>query len=77
MVHNIYCFRKYLKVEIDRHRPSLGTCLGAFASTFPVAFLEPHLNKHNQFSLVNRIADHSLEAQGKDFIISCFIINNF
>lgn len=38
-------------------------CLGAFSSTFPVAFLEPHLNKHNQFSLLNRIADHSLEAQ--------------
>lgn len=42
---------------------SLGSCLGAFSSTFPVAFLEPHLNKHNQFSLLNRIADHSLEAQ--------------
>lgn len=38
-------------------------CMGAFSSTFPVAFLEPHLNKHNQFSLLNRIADHSLEAQ--------------
>lgn len=56
--------RKYLKTEIDRHRPALGNCLGAFSSTFPVAFLEPHLNKHNQFSLLNRIADHSLEAQG-------------
>ncbi|XP_072162212.1 ryanodine receptor isoform X2 [Bemisia tabaci] len=55
--------RKYLKTEIERHRPALGTCLGAFSSTFPVAFLEPHLNKHNQFSLLNRIADHSLEAQ--------------
>ncbi|KAL0274262.1 UNVERIFIED_CONTAM: hypothetical protein PYX00_006731 [Menopon gallinae] len=55
--------RKYLKTEIDRHRPALGNCLGAFSSTFPVAFLEPHLNKHNQFSLLNRIADHSLEAQ--------------
>nr|CAD7424343.1 unnamed protein product [Timema monikensis] len=55
--------RKYLKTEIDRHRPALGSCLGAFSSTFPVAFLEPHLNKHNQFSLLNRIADHSLEAQ--------------
>lgn len=57
--------RKYLKTEIERHRPAIGSCLGAFSSTFPVAFLEPHLNKHNQFSLVNRIADHSLEAQGK------------
>lgn len=59
-----YLFRKYLKTEIERHRPALGSCLGAFSSTFPVAFLEPHLNKHNQFSLLNRIADHSLEAQG-------------
>lgn len=42
---------------------ALGSCLGAFSSTFPVAFLEPHLNKHNPFSLLNRIADHSLEAQ--------------
>lgn len=40
--------------------------MGAFSSTFPVAFLEPHLNKHNQCSLLNRIADHSLEAQGKN-----------
>lgn len=55
--------RKYLKTEIERNKPSLGTCLGAYSSTFPVAFLEPHLNKHNQFSLLNRIADHSLEAQ--------------
>ncbi|XP_026324427.1 ryanodine receptor [Hyposmocoma kahamanoa] len=55
--------RKYLKTEIERHKPALGSCLGAFSSTFPVAFLEPHLNKHNQFSLLNRIADHSLEAQ--------------
>ncbi|XP_063236802.1 ryanodine receptor isoform X2 [Bacillus rossius redtenbacheri] len=55
--------RKFLKTELEKHRPALGSCLGAFSSTFPVAFLEPHLNKHNQFSLVNRIADHSLEAQ--------------
>lgn len=55
--------RKYLKTQIERNRPSLGSCLGAFSSTFPVAFLEPHLNKHNPFSLLNRIADHSLEAQ--------------
>lgn len=56
--------RKYLKTEFERHKPSLGSCLGAFSSCFPVAFLEPHLNKHNQYSLLNRIADHSLEAQG-------------
>lgn len=55
--------RKYLKTEIERNKPNLGSCLGAFASCFPVAFLEPHLNKHNPYSLMNRIADHSLEAQ--------------
>lgn len=59
-----FVFRKYLRTEIDRHRPALGNCLGAFCSTFPVAFFEPHLNKHNPYSLLNRIADHSLEAQG-------------
>lgn len=55
--------RKYLKTEIERHKPALGSCLGAFSSCFPVAFLEPHANKHNPFSLLNRIADTSLEAQ--------------
>ncbi|XP_023317849.1 ryanodine receptor isoform X1 [Trichogramma pretiosum] len=55
--------RKYLKTEIERNKPNLGSCLGAFASCFPVAFLEPQLNKHNPYSLANRIADHSLEAQ--------------
>ncbi|KAE9543520.1 hypothetical protein AGLY_002320 [Aphis glycines] len=55
--------RKYLKVQLERHRPAFGSCLGAFSSTFPVAFLEPHLNKHNQYSLLNRFADSSLEAQ--------------
>nr|CAI5848298.1 unnamed protein product [Callosobruchus analis] len=55
--------RKYLKTEMEKYRPALGSCMGAFSSTFPVAFLEPHLNKNNPFSLLNRIADHSLEAQ--------------
>lgn len=55
--------RKYLRTEFERHKPALGSCLGAFSSCFPVAYLEPHSNKHNQYSLLNRIADHSLEAQ--------------
>jgi ryanodine receptor 2 len=63
-------FSKYLKTEIERHRPAIGSCLGAFSSTFPIAYLEPHLNKHNPFSLLNRIAEHSLEAQGTSFIFS-------
>ncbi|XP_076313816.1 ryanodine receptor-like isoform X3 [Tachypleus tridentatus] len=55
--------RKFVKTEIDRHRPAIGNCLGAMASTFPVAFMEPHLNKHNKYSIHGRLQEHSLEAQ--------------
>ena len=57
--------RKFIKIALDRNRPAIGTCLGAFAATFPVAFLEPPMNKQNPFSIHNRIADQSLEAQGQ------------
>ncbi|XP_035704010.1 ryanodine receptor isoform X5 [Folsomia candida] len=55
--------RKYMKIEIERYRPTIGSCLGAFASTFPIAFLEPSLNKNNPHSLVNKMQDQSLQAQ--------------
>lgn len=57
--------KTFIKKEIDRHRPAIGSCLGAFAATFPVAFLEPMMNKNNPWSIHNRIADQSLEAQGQ------------
>ena len=57
--------RKFIKAELDRHRPSLGTCLGAFAACFPVAFLEPDLNQYNQYSIHGRLQERSLEAQGE------------
>ena len=51
-----------------RHRPALGECVGFFASCFPVAFLEPDLNKYNKYSILfgleGKISEHSLEAQG-------------
>ena len=55
-----------------RHRPALGECVASFASTFPVAFLEPDLNKYNKNSILfgiedDRIAAHSLEAKGRIF----------
>ena len=56
--------QKFVKIAFDRNRPAIGNCLGAFTATFPVAFLEPLMNKNNQFSIHNRIADQSLEAQG-------------
>lgn len=61
--------RKFVKVEIDRHRPAIGSCLGAFASTFPVAFLEPHLNNHNPFCIHGKLQEHSLEAQGNQTLL--------
>jgi len=53
-----------------RHRSALGECVGSFASTFPVAFLEPQFNKFNRNSILfgiaeDDIATHSLEAKGK------------
>nr|XP_018669433.1 ryanodine receptor 3 [Ciona intestinalis] len=38
---------------IDRHRSQVGECLAAFASAFPVPFLEPRLNKFNSCSIYN------------------------
>ena len=52
----------------------MGECVASFASTFPVAFLEPQLNKYNKNSILfgieeDRIANHSLEAKGKDMCL--------
>ena len=60
-----------------RHRPALGECVASFASTFPVAFLEPAMNKFNKNSILfgieeDMIATHSLEAKGTcDIIAHC------
>lgn len=54
--------RQFIKYELDRHRAAIGNCLAAFASTFPVAFLEPHLNKHNKYCIHGKSEEHSLEA---------------
>ncbi|TSL04189.1 Ryanodine receptor 2 [Bagarius yarrelli] len=40
-------------IYVERQRPALGECLAAFSGAFPVAFLEPHLNKYNSFSIYN------------------------
>ncbi|ERL88665.1 hypothetical protein D910_06049 [Dendroctonus ponderosae] len=50
--------RKYLKNEMEKYKPALGSCLGAFSSTFPVAFLEPHMNKNNQSHVSMVTSDH-------------------
>lgn len=55
--------RKFLVTEMEKHRPLFGRLLGAFSSTFPVAFLEPSLNKYNPLSIHGTLDEHSLEAQ--------------
>ncbi|CAN7995814.1 unnamed protein product [Ixodes hexagonus] len=55
--------RNFVKAELERHRPAYGNCLGAFAATFPVAFLEPSHNKHNPHCIHGKAQEHSLEAQ--------------
>ncbi|KAJ8044966.1 Ryanodine receptor 2 [Holothuria leucospilota] len=43
-----------LQASIERFRPAIGECLAAFAGAFPVAFLEPHLNKNNPNSVLGQ-----------------------
>jgi hypothetical protein len=60
--------RQWIVEELNRHRPVLGECLGAFASCFPIAFLEPEFNSNNKYSIMyglvgSNLSEHSLEAQ--------------
>ena len=58
--------RKFLRADIATYRASIGTCLAALSSTFPVAFLEPATSQHNPYSVHGSgFAQKSLEAQGK------------
>ncbi|KAI1309033.1 Ryanodine receptor [Halotydeus destructor] len=59
----LHCNRSFIKKELDHHRPAMGNCLGAFAATFPVAFLEPALNKNNKNCIHSRAEEFSIEAQ--------------
>nr|XP_014340342.1 PREDICTED: ryanodine receptor 2 [Latimeria chalumnae] len=40
-------------IYVERQRPALGECLAAFASAFPVPFLETQLNKYSSHSIYN------------------------
>ncbi|MCP9259461.1 Ryanodine receptor 44F [Dirofilaria immitis] len=55
--------RKSIAYEMDKHRPALGQCLAAFASCFPVAFLEDKFNKNNKYSLLAKSQDQSVQVQ--------------
>lgn len=55
--------RKLFEEISVANRPLIGACLAAFASTFPVAFLEPEFNTNNPFCILGRAQEQSLQAQ--------------
>ena len=40
---NALTYRRSVSREVEKHRSGLGQCLSAFASCFPIAFLEGEL----------------------------------
>ncbi|KAK1794494.1 hypothetical protein P4O66_011363, partial [Electrophorus voltai] len=50
---SLYSLGTSKSIYVERQRPALGECLAAFSGAFPVAFLEPHLNKYNSYSIYN------------------------
>jgi ryanodine receptor 2 len=58
-----YSQRRSIQIEVERHRAALGQCLGAFASTFPVAFLENEFNASNKLSVLAKSREQSVQVQ--------------
>uniref|UniRef100_A0A1I7Z2U2 B30.2/SPRY domain-containing protein n=1 Tax=Steinernema glaseri TaxID=37863 RepID=A0A1I7Z2U2_9BILA len=55
--------RKSIVFETEKHRSILGQCLSAFASCFPIAFLEPEFNHNNKYSVLAKSQDQSVQVQ--------------
>ncbi|MGH0127655.1 UNVERIFIED_CONTAM: hypothetical protein FKN15_071810 [Acipenser sinensis] len=53
ILSSLYALGTCKSIYVERQRPALGECLAAFAVAFPVSFMEPHLNKHNTYSIYN------------------------
>ncbi|KAM8876872.1 ryanodine receptor 2 isoform 3-T3 [Synchiropus picturatus] len=53
ILNSLYFLGTNKSIYVERQRPALGKCLAAFSVAFPVAFLEPHINKFNGFSIFN------------------------
>ncbi|CAB1315998.1 unnamed protein product [Coregonus sp. 'balchen'] len=47
----IYSLGSVKNPHVERQRPALGECLAHLAAAMPVAYLEPHLNEYNAFSV--------------------------
>ncbi|XP_051788410.1 ryanodine receptor 1-like isoform X7 [Erpetoichthys calabaricus] len=50
---SIYSLGTTRNPYVEKLRPALGECLARLAAAMPVAFLEPHLNEYNVFSVYN------------------------
>ncbi|XP_072515634.1 ryanodine receptor 1 [Salminus brasiliensis] len=48
---SIYSLGTVKTPHAERQRPALGECLAHLAAAMPVAYLEPHLNEYNAFSV--------------------------
>ncbi|XP_038072837.1 ryanodine receptor 2-like isoform X2 [Patiria miniata] len=66
---SLYVNSMQVKEDIDRHRPAIGELLAAFAGAFPVAFLEPHLNKHNGSSLLGQLELKGANYEGAEELL--------
>uniref|UniRef100_A0A668AN21 Uncharacterized protein n=1 Tax=Myripristis murdjan TaxID=586833 RepID=A0A668AN21_9TELE len=64
ILNSLYSLGTSKSIYVERQRPALGECLAAFAAAFPVAFLEPQLNKFNSFSIYNSKATKDMAALG-------------
>ncbi|XP_076743293.1 ryanodine receptor 2 isoform X3 [Maylandia zebra] len=53
ILNSLFLLGTNKSIYVERQRPAMGKCLAAFAAAFPVAFLEPHMNKFNSFSIYN------------------------
>jgi hypothetical protein len=58
-----YSHRRSINYEVEKHRSGLGQCLSAFASCFPVAFLESEFNNNNKYSVLAKSQDQSVQVQ--------------
>ncbi|XP_041469245.1 ryanodine receptor 2-like isoform X1 [Lytechinus variegatus] len=74
----VYCYRILSclyrlgadqSIYVKKLRPAIGELLAAFSGAFPVAFLEPHLNKNNPNSLLGQIELRGSTVEGKDELI--------
>ncbi|KAM7371308.1 hypothetical protein PAMP_010790 [Pampus punctatissimus] len=64
ILNSLYLLGTNKSIYVERQRPALGKCLAAFSAAFPVAFLEPHINKFNIFSIYNSKAAKDRTALG-------------